>query len=612
MEKNVIKMNSKNNLGKITRIIGPVVHATGLDGAKKNSVVYVGEDNLIGEIVQIQGTKAIIQVYEKTSGLGIGEPIQNLNRPLSLKLGPGLLENIIDGVQRQLKDSGYFFIEKGMSGNPLPNKREWHFIPNYEDIIEMEVGKKADLLKGSTIDVKPGDKLNGGEILGYVQETSTIKHYILNPPNYQGVIKEINEGNYFIEDPIGYYTDGNPIMLYHYWPVRIPRPIQQRVIDTQPFITGQRVLDFLYPIIDGGTAMIPGGFGTGKTVLEQTLAKFSSAHIAILTLCGERGNEIADVLTEFQHLNDPLTGRPMSERSIIIANTSNMPVAAREASIYSGMTLAEYFRDMGYKVAVTADSTSRWAEALRELSVRLEEVPGEKGYPSYLPKLIGRFYERAGKMKVKSNRIGSVTVIGAVSPPGGDFSDPVSQYTLRYANALWGLDVDLARQRHYPAINLEISFTQYLNDILTYWDNQPQIGENWKNSRRILVKILRDEAEIEKIVRLIGKNTLTEPQLGILAVAELIRDGFLRQSAFSDDGYCTIKKTYEMALTLKAIYELVINAIKSGYTVEDLLGSEKDLIERVNRMKELTDPKQISEIRNVVMEKLNFYKKKKA
>ncbi|MFX1589578.1 MAG: V-type ATP synthase subunit A, partial [Promethearchaeota archaeon] len=489
----------------------------------------------------------------------------------------------------------------------------WRFIPEYEDIKEMRIGKDSSNLKYNLIAVKTGDKLKGGEILGYVQETTTINHYILNPPNTQGTIKEINEGRYSIEDPIGYLTNGNPIMLYHYWPVRIPRPIQQRVIDVQPFITGQRVLDFLFPIIDGGTAMIPGGFGTGKTVLEQTLAKFSSAHIAILTLCGERGNEIADVLAEFQHLNDPLTGKPMSERSIIIANTSNMPVAAREASIYSGMTLAEYYRDMGYKVAVTADSTSRWAEALREVSVRLEEVPGEKGYPSYLPKLIGRFYERAGKVKAQSNRIGSVTVIGAVSPPGGDFSDPVSQYTLRYANALWGLDVNLARQRHYPAINLEISFTQYLNDILSYWDNQSDIGEKWRSSRKTMIKILRDEAEIEKIVRLIGKNTLTEPQLGILATAEIIRDGFLRQSAFSDiDGYCSIKKTYEMALTLQMTYELIMKAIKSGYTVENFLSKESALIERVTRMKELSDPKKISEFHNEIIEKLTFYKKKKA
>ncbi len=606
-------MSSSNNLGRIIRVIGPVVHAEGLKRSKKNSIVYVGEDKLIGEIVQIQGNKTIIQVYEKTSGLGIGEPIQDLNRPLSLKLGPGLLGNIIDGVQRQLKGSGYLFIEKGMSGNPLPIKKQWHFIPEYENIKEIEIGEKFAELKYNTIEVKSKDKLNGGEILGYVQETDAIKHYILNPPNRQGVIKEINEGKFTIEDPIGHYTDGNPIMLYHYWSVRIPRPFQQRVIDTQPFITGQRVLDFLYPIIDGGTAMIPGGFGTGKTILEQTLAKFSSAHIAILTLCGERGNEIADVLAEFKQLNDPLTGKPMSERSIIIANTSNMPVAAREASIYSGMTLAEYFRDMGYKVAVTADSTSRWAEALREVSVRLEEVPGEKGYPSYLPKLIGRFYERAGKVKAQSNRIGSVTVIGAVSPPGGDFSDPISQYTLRYANALWGLDVNLARQRHYPAINFEISFTQYLNEILAYWDKYPDIGGNWRESRKVIVKILKDEEEIEKIVRLIGKDTLTEPQLGTLAAAELIRDGFLRQSAFSDiDGYCPIKKTYEMALTLQMTYEWITSAIRSGHTTKEIFEKEKSIFERVNRMKELENLKQISEIRNIVAEKLEAYRKRKA
>ncbi|MFW9906231.1 MAG: V-type ATP synthase subunit A [Candidatus Thorarchaeota archaeon] len=606
-------MNSNEYLGRITRVIGPVVHAEGLSRSKKNSIVFVGEDKLFGEIVQILGNKAVIQVYEKTSGLGIGEPVQDLNRPLSLKLGPGLLGNIIDGVQRQLKELGYLFIEKGMSGHPLPTKTPWHFIPEYEKIDEMEIGEKAASLNDNTIEVKPGDKLKGGEILGYVQETDAIKHFILNPPSHQGIIEEINEGKYTIEDPIGHYKDGTPIMLYHHWPVRIPRPFQRRVTATHPFITGQRVLDFLYPIIDGGTAMIPGGFGTGKTVLEQTLAKFSSADITILTLCGERGNEIADVLSEFKHLTDPLTRRPMSERSIIIANTSNMPVAAREASIYSGITLAEYFRDMGFKAAVTADSTSRWAEALREVSVRLEEVPGEKGYPSYLPKLIGRFYERAGKVKTQSNRIGSVTVIGAVSPPGGDFSDPVSQYTLRYANALWGLDVNLARQRHYPAINLEISFTQYLNEILAYWDEQPDIGEAWSESRRILVKILRDEVEIEKIVRLIGKDTLTEPQLGILAAAELIRDGFLRQSAYSDiDGYCTIKKTYEMALTLQMAYEWITSAIKSGHTTKEIFEKEKEIFEHVNRLKELESPKKISEVRNIIAKKLEAYKKQKA
>lgn len=592
--------------GIITRVVGPVVHGTGLANSKKNSVVYVGEDKLIGEIVQILGSKAVIQVYESTSGLKIGEPIEDLERTLTVKLGPGLLDSIVDGVQRQLRDTGYLFIEKGMAGEPLSTTKEWDFIPEYEKIDEMRIGKEAENWDYETIRIKPGMELQGGEILGKVQETETITHYILNHPEYKGIIKEINEGKFKIEDPIGYFEDGSPIMLYHYWPVRKPRPFKKRVAASIPYITGQRILDFMYPITQGGTAMIPGGFGTGKTVLEQTLSKFASAHITILTLCGERGNEIADVLHEFKDLKDPLTGRPMSERSVIIANTSNMPVAAREASIYAGITYAEYFRDMGYRTAVTADSTSRWAEALREVSARLEEVPGEKGYPSYLPKLIGQFYERAGRMEGLSGRNGSVTVIGAVSPQGGDFSEPVTQYTLRYANALWGLDVNLARQRHYPAINWKISFTQYLTEVLEYWDNQPNIGSTWRESRRVIQNILKEEEEIEKIVRLIGKDTLSETQLALLTVSELIREGFLRQSAFSDiDGNCPIEKTHEMALTLQKTYEEFNQAVKSGYTTQEILDKEKVLFEDIRRMKEIENIPEIRDLRIRIANRFN-------
>lgn len=584
--------------GIITRVVGPVVHGTGLTSSKKNSVVYVGEDKLIGEIVQIIGSKAVIQVYESTSGLRIGEPIEDLERTLTVKLGPGLLDSIIDGVQRQLRDTGYLFIEKGMAGEPLSTTKEWDFVPEYEEVEEMRIGKEAENWEYETIRVKPGMKLQGGEILGKVKETETITHYILNHPEHKGIIKEINEGKFKIEDPIGHFEDGSPIMLYHHWPVRKARPFKKRVLTSIPYITGQRILDFMYPITQGGTAMIPGGFGTGKTVLEQTLSKFASAHITILTLCGERGNEIADVLHEFKYLKDPSTGRPMSERSVIIANTSNMPVAAREASIYAGITYAEYFRDMGYRTAVTADSTSRWAEALREVSARLEEVPGEKGYPSYLPKLIGQFYERAGSMEGHSGRKGSVTVIGAVSPQGGDFSEPVTQYTLRYVNALWGLDVNLARQRHYPAINWKISFTQYLTEVLDYWDNQPNIGNTWRESRRVIQNILKEEEEIEKIVRLIGKDTLSETQLALLTVSELIREGFLRQSAFSDiDGNCSIEKTHEMALTLQTTYEEFDKTVKTGYTTQEILDKERVLFEDIRRMKEIENVSEIKDLR---------------
>ncbi len=565
------------NRGQITRIIGPVVFAEGLRGAKKNHIVLVGEKELLGEIVQIKEGTKIIQVYEETSSLSINEPVIDLKHPLTVRLGPGLLSGIFDGIQRPLERIKANFIETGVKEAALPQNKQWHFIPH----------------------IKPGDKLYGGESLGILKETPLIDHNVLVPPQTSGQVKEIvPEGDYSIDDVIATLESDEELYLYQDWPVRVPRPFRRRISTLRPFITGQRILDFFFPVVEGGTAIIPGGFGTGKTILERTLAKYSSTDIMILTLCGERGNETVETLESFRNLEDPKTGHPMSERTCIIANTSNMPVAAREASIYSGITISEFYRDMGYRVSMLADSTSRWAEALREISGRLEEIPGEEGYPSYLPKLIGQFYERGGSIETLSGSEGSLSIVGAVSPQAGDFSEPVTQYSLRVANALWALDTELARSRHYPAVNWHLSFTRYTREVILYMKDR--IAQDWGETRQQVQEIMQTEEELERIVRLLGKETLSESQKGLLLTAELIKEGFLQQNAFSEyDAFSSSEKTYQMAKTILVAHELIQKKVSNqNYMVEDL--QQAPWIAEIKRMKE-RDLEGILHLRNQLL-----------
>ncbi len=555
--------------GIIKRIAGPVVFVYGLENPKKNYLVEIGEEKLLGEIIQLRGETSVIQVYEETSGLGIKEPVYNLNRPLTVRLGPGIMSTVYDGIQRPLNLLEGSFIGRGEKTSPLDVNRKWHFIPE--------------------LNVKTGSILKGGEILGRIQETESVENRVMVPPNVHGVLKEIApEGKYVVTDTLVHIetqSKDQELKFYHDWPVRQPRPFKSRILSYKPFLTGQRILDFLYPMVEGGSAMIPGGFGTGKTVLNRTLAKFASTEIMQMTLCGERGNEAADALQSFLKLTDPKTGRLMIDRTSIIANTSNMPVAAREASIYMGITIAEYYRDQGYSVSVLADSTSRWAEALREISGRLGEIPGEEGFPSYLPKLIGQFYERSGRCVNLSGLEGSITTIGAVSPQGGDFSEPVTQYTMRFTTSLWALDTDLARSRHFPAISWRISYSQNVKQIAEYL--KKEVAPDWNEYRTEIATILQEEEELERIVRLVGKDTLSEKQKGLLLTAELIREGFLQQNALSEeDAFSSAEKSYLMAKAILEAHHLIEERVESETLLVDPLYEEK-LIEDIKRLKEL-------------------------
>ncbi|HIQ50190.1 MAG TPA: ATP synthase subunit A [Nanoarchaeota archaeon] len=535
--------------GRIYRIAGPVVVVKDLH-AKMYDVVKVGEEKLLGEVIKIIGNKVIVQVYEDTTGLKPKEPVENTGKPLSATLGPGLLGMIYDGIQRPLnilREKSGDFITRGIEAFALDLTKEWEFIP----------------------EKKKGDKVKGGDILGYVEEFN-IKHYILVPPGVEGVIKEIKEGKYTLEDVICTLKNGKELKLYHEWPVRKQRPYKEKFKPEIPLITGQRVLDVFFPLAKGGTAAIPGPFGAGKTVTQQTLAKFADADIVIYVGCGERGNEMTEVLEEFPKLEDPKTGKPLINRTVLIANTSNMPVAAREASIYTGITIAEYFRDMGYDVALMADSTSRWAEAMREISSRLEEMPGEEGYPAYLPARLAEFYERAGRVKTLSGKIGSVTIIGAVSPPGGDFSEPVTQNTLRVVKVFWALDAKLARRRHFPAINWLTSYSLYL-DALSEWFAK-NISPDWKELVTKAMNILQQEEKLQEIVQLVGSDALPENERITLEVAKMIREFFLQQNAFHEiDRYSEPEKSYLMLKLILSYEKLARSALERGVAIEDIL-----------------------------------------
>ncbi|MFO8078431.1 MAG: ATP synthase subunit A [Thermoplasmatota archaeon] len=550
-------MTKKTQKGKIIRISGPVIEADGMRGAKMYDVVRVGEENLIGEIIRLNNEVATIQVYEDTNGLKPGETVRSTNNPLSVALGPGLLTNIYDGIQRPLptifNETGDF-IRRGVEADALDQDKKWLFKPSIEQ----------------------GTQVQGGDIIGTVEETSIITHKIMIPPKVSGTLKTIKEdGEYTITDIIAEVdTDHGtvPVHMQQYWPVRTPRPIKKKSDPSIPLITGQRVFDTFFPIAKGGTAAIPGGFGTGKTISLHQLAKWSDAQVVVYVGCGERGNEMTDVLREFPELEDPKTGEPLMNRTVLIANTSNMPVAARDASVYTGITIAEYYRDMGYDVALMADSTSRLAEAMREISGRLEEMPGEEGYPAYLASRLAEFYERAGRMKLigSKEKEGSVSVMGAVSPPGGDFSEPVAQNTLRIVKVFWALDADLADRRHFPSINWLKSYSLYLDEISSWWN--AEIGDQWLKLRNKAMTLLQKESELQEIVKLVGPDALPPKEQATLESARMIREDFLQQNAFHEvDTYCPGKKQYEMLRIMNVYADKILDAVDKHVHIDDII-----------------------------------------
>ena len=540
---------SKEN-GVIYRISGPVVTAVGIS-PRMYEVVRVGNEGLMGEVIELHGDQSVIQVYEETSGVRPGEPVVRTGQTLSVQLGPGLLTKIYDGIQRplpELEKTMGVFIKRGVDADGLDLEKIWAF----------------------NATAKKGDSVSSGDILGTVQETKTIEHKVMVPPGVSGKIKNINSGDFNVTQTVCTLEDGNEIQMMQKWPVRTPRPFTKKHAPEVPLQTGQRILDFLFPLAKGGTAGIPGPFGSGKTVTQQQLAKWSDADIVVYIGCGERGNEMTEVLDEFPHLMDPKTGEALMNRTTMIANTSNMPVAAREASVYTGITIAEYFRDMGYDVALMADSTSRWAEAMREISSRLEEMPGEEGYPAYLSSRLAEFYERAGRVETLAGGDGSVSVIGAVSPPGGDISEPVSQGTLRIVKVFWGLDAGLARQRHFPAINWLNSYSLYPPSLdQWYRDN---IKSDFPEIRTEISALLQVEAELQEIVQLVGSDALPVDQQLTLEVARMIREFFLQQNAFHDvDTYSDLKLQYNMAKAILSFQEESKKAIAGGAALEDVV-----------------------------------------
>ncbi|MFB5622264.1 MAG: V-type ATP synthase subunit A, partial [Candidatus Nitrosomaritimum yanchengensis] len=530
-----------------SRISGPVVVATDVEEAKMYDVVRIGELGLLGEIIRLEGNKSTIQVYEDTSGLRPGEKVLNTKRALSMQLGPGLLTSIYDGIQRPLdvlREKSGDFISRGKVIPALDQQKKWDFIP---------------------IKTK-GDDVSEGEIIGEVQETPLINHKIMVPFGVKGQISDITEGKYTVNENVAQVKTGNTsvdIGLSSWWMVRTPRPVKAKLPPESPLLTGQRVLDTFFPVAKGGTAAIPGPFGSGKTVTQQQLAKWADSNVIVYIGCGERGNEMTEILTTFPELEDPKSKRPLMERTILVANTSNMPVAAREASIYTGITMGEYYRDMGYDVALMADSTSRWAEALREISGRLEEMPGEEGYPAYLGRRLAEFYERGGKAIVISpeDRVGSLTLVGAVSPPGGDFSEPVSQNTLRVTRVFWALDANLASRRHFPSINWLTSYSLYADDMTDWY--KKNVSSEWIQLRKEALEILQREAELQEIVQLIGYDALPEPEKGVLDTARSIREDYLQQSAYDEvDTYTSIKKQSLMLSMILEFGKMEVEAIK--------------------------------------------------
>ncbi|HOK62504.1 MAG TPA: V-type ATP synthase subunit A [Soehngenia sp.] len=539
-------------VGKIIKVSGPLVVAEGMDEANVYDVVEVSENRLIGEIIEMRGDRASIQVYEETTGIGPGDPVYTTGEPLSVELGPGLLETMFDGIQRPLeafRDASGDFLVKGTKVENLDRNKKWHFTPT----------------------VKVGDKVSEGDIIGTVQETPLILHKIMVPPNIEGVVTKIEEGDFTVTEVVSVLNDEIELTMMQKWPVRKARSFKRKLNPTVPLVTGQRVIDTFFPVAKGGTAAIPGPFGSGKTVVQHQLAKWADTEIVVYVGCGERGNEMTDVLMEFPEIIDPATGESLMKRTVLIANTSNMPVAAREASIYTGITIAEYFRDMGYSVALMADSTSRWAEALREMSGRLEEMPGDEGYPAYLASRAAEFYERAGKVicKGSDDREGAITVIGAVSPPGGDISEPVSQATLRIVKVFWGLDHSLSYKRHFPAINWLNSYTLYQSSI-DKWMNE-NVDKEFAKNRVKAMTLLQEEASLQEIVRLVGRDSLSDEDQLKLEASKSIREDYLQQNAFHDvDTYCSLEKQNMMLKLILKFYDLSLDALKKGVYLKDI------------------------------------------
>ncbi len=570
-------------MGTINRISGPLVIADSMLGASMYDVVKVGKEKLIGEIIQLRGTKAVIQVYEDTTGLRPGEVVESTSLPLSVLLGPGILGMIYDGIQRPLevleKKSGSF-IGKGIEAEPLNTKKKYHFIPDKS--------------------LKKGSKVKEGSIIGYVQETDTLKHYIMIPSGISGKLSSIKSGNFTILEKIAEIESNGkkyPITMSQSRSVRRSSPFKKKFKSEEPLVTGQRIIDTLFPVAKGGTAAVPGPFGAGKTVIQHSLAKYSDAEIVVYIGCGERGNEMTEILSEFPHLKDPKTGKPLMERTVLIANTSNMPVAAREASIYTGITIAEYLRDMGYNVAIMADSTSRWAEAMREISARLEEMPGEEGYPAYLPKRLAEYYERGGSVETLNGKKGSITLIGAVSPPGGDISEPVSQGTLRVVKTFWSLDASLARSKHFPSINWLSSYSLYL-DPLEQWYIK-NVGEEFVSDKREMSKILQRESELKDIVQLVGEDALPETERIILLIGRMFREDYLRQNAFDDiDAFTSLKKQALMLKAMMQFSKLSIDAVKNNVSIDKI--AALPVRTEISRMKGIKEDVIENSIKNII------------
>ena len=557
--------------GKIIKVSGPLVVADGMEEANIQDICRVGHLGLIGEIIEMRGDQASIQVYEETSGLGPGEPVASTGLPLSVELGPGMMSQMFDGIQRPLErfrsqtESDYLI--RGVALPVLDRERSWHFIPQ----------------------VQVGEAVKAGQILGYVQETDLIQHRIMVPNGISGRLTAIEEGDYRVTDTV-YQIEGKDGQVFQgslmqKWPVRKGRPFARKLIPVEPMITGQRVIDTFFPVTKGGAAAVPGPFGAGKTVVQHQIAKFANVDIVVYVGCGERGNEMTDVLNEFPELIDPVSGKSIMERTILIANTSNMPVAAREASIYTGITIAEYFRDMGYSVAIMADSTSRWAEALREMSGRLEEMPGDEGYPAYLGSRIAEYYERAGRVEVLGSGLeGTITAIGAVSPPGGDISEPVTQNTLRIVKVFWGLDAGLAQRRHFPSINWLNSYSLYSDEVGQYIDQTQQF--DWSAKVTKAMNLLQEESELEEIVRLVGVDSLSPKDRMTLNTARMIREDFLQQNAFDEvDTYTSFAKQYAMLTNILRFHEVAQEALVLGAYFHEIMSGTVDLRDRIARSK---------------------------
>ena len=568
--------------GVIKKVAGPLVIAEGMRDANMFDVVRVSEQRLIGEIIEMHGDEASIQVYEETSGLGPGEPVESMDVPMSVELGPGLIASIYDGIQRPLDDimkiSGNN-LKRGVEVPSLKRNLKWEFVPT----------------------VKVGDEVETGDVIGTVQETVLVQQKIMVPYGIKGTIKEIKEGTFTVEDIVAVVETEKgekELTMMQKWPVRRGRPYKKKLPPEMPLVTGQRVIDTFFPIAKGGVAAVPGPFGSGKTVIQHQLAKWAEADIVVYIGCGERGNEMTDVLNEFPELKDPKTGQPLMQRTVLIANTSDMPVAAREASIYTGITIAEYFRDMGYSVALMADSTSRWAEALREMSGRLEEMPGEEGYPAYLGSRLAQFYERAGHVVSlgKDGREGALSVIGAVSPPGGDTSEPVSQATLRIVKVFWGLDASLAYKRHFPAINWLKSYSLYLDDMEKWFNGQ--VAEDWMEGRQKMMTLLQEEAELEEIVKMVGMDALSPSDRLKMEAARSIREDFLHQNSFHEvDTYTSLKKQHMMMVLVNEFFDRATDALKDGASLQKLISMP--VREQIGRFKYVTEDKLDEEFKQV-------------